>query len=265
MDVVTVNNVDVIYAGAVQVLHGISMKVADGLVTLLLGPNGCGKSTTLKAISGLLYAEEGKVTAGFIEYLGKRINNKSPEDIARMGIIQVLQGRKIFEHLTVEENLMVGGLTIKLANAKSRLAWVYDLFPRLKERRNQVSGYLSGGEQQMLVTGRGLMSQPKVMILDEPSMGLSPKIIEEVHSTIRKINEDEKITFLLVEQNAWAALGVSDYAYVMDNGRMVLDGPADKVRENRDVVEFHLGISELGQRKSYWDVKHYRRRKRWLG
>lgn len=263
--VLSVNNVEVRYVGVIQVLRGVSMELGEGTITALLGPNGSGKSTTLKAISGLLKTEEGEITKGSIKFCGERIDGRSAEDIARMGIIQVLQGRRICEHLTVEENLKAGMLMHGISGAKRGLDWVYDLFPRLRDLRHQTSGYLSGGEQQMLVISRGLVSQPKVMLLDEPSLGLSPKLIDEVHATITRINSEEKITFLVVEQNAWAALNIADYAYVIDDGRVVLDGPSDQVRDNRDVLEFHLGISEAGQRKSYWDVKHYRRRKRWLG
>lgn len=262
--ILMLNNIEVMYMASILVLKGVSMELKEGTITALLGPNGSGKSTTLKAISGLLSTEEGEVTSGSIQFLGERIDNRHPEEIARLGIIQVLQGRRVFEHLTVEENLGVGGLMRNHYSVKGRMEWVYGLFPRLKDLRHQISGYLSGGEQQMLVLGRGLMSQPKVMLLDEPSLGLAPKLIEEVHATIKRINEEDRTTFLLVEQNAWAALEIADYAYVIDDGRVVLDGPSKKVRENKDVLEFHLGISEHGQRKSYWDVKHYRRRKRWL-
>jgi branched-chain amino acid transport system ATP-binding protein len=251
--------------GVIQVLRGVSLELEQGTITALLGPNGSGKSTTLKAISGLLKTEEGEITAGTIEFQGERIDGWNPEDIARRGIIQVLQGRRIFEHLSVEENIRAGTLMSGTAIKKRGLDWVYELFPRLKDLRYKISGYLSGGEQQMLVIGRGLVSQPRVMLLDEPSLGLSPRLIEEVHQSIKKINDEEKITFLVVEQNAWAALNIADYAYVIDDGRVVLDGPSDKVRNNRDVLEFHLGISESGGNKSYWDVKHYKRRKRWLG
>ncbi|MFC1944904.1 ABC transporter ATP-binding protein [Chloroflexota bacterium] len=264
-NILILSNVEVMYAGCILVLAGISMELGEGKITTLLGPNGSGKSTALKAISGLLRTEEGRVTAGTIMFKGKHLENGSPDETSRLGIIQVLQGRRVFEHLTVEENLKIAGNIHGKNIMKRQLDWVYDLFPRLKDLRRKMSGYLSGGEQQMLVIGRGLMSLPKVMLLDEPSLGLAPRIIDEVHDTIKKINEEDKITFLLVEQNAWAALSIADYAYVIDNGRVVLDGPSYKVRDNKDVLEFHLGISETGERQSYWDVKHYKRRKRYLG
>lgn len=231
----------------------------------LLGGNGAGKTTTLKAISGLLTTELGEVTDGSIEFNDVRIDRKIPEEIARLGIIQVMEGRRVLEHLTVEENLRVGAYLRKnVATIKQDLDKVYEYFPRLKELKDRESGYLSGGEQQMLVIGRALMAKPRLMLLDEPSLGLAPILVKEIFDIIRRINKEEKTSILLVEQNARAALSLADNGYVMENGRIVLDGPANKLRENEDVKEFYLGLTGLGEKKSYREVKHYKRRKRWL-
>jgi len=249
----------------VLVLRGVSLKVPDGSVVALLGANGAGKTTTLKAISGLLKTEEGEVTDGGIVWDSVRIENIRPEEIVKRGIVQVMEGRRLFEHLTVEQNLKVGAhVRHDGGSIKNDLEAIYSYFPKLKMLRGSISGYLSGGEQQMLVLGRALMSHPRLMLLDEPSLGLSPILVQEIFDIIRRINREEKTSILLVEQNALAALDVAEYGYVMENGRIVLDGPADKLRTNEDVKEFYLGLSEVGKRKSYREVKHYRRRKRWL-
>ncbi|MFC1822375.1 ABC transporter ATP-binding protein [Thermodesulfobacteriota bacterium] len=261
-----VNNIEVFYRDVIWVLRGISLKVPDNSMVALLGANGAGKTTTLKAISGLLWTELGKVTTGSIEFNGARINKLRAENIARLGIIQVLEGRRLFEHLTVEENFRMGAhFLAESETAKKKLASMYDYFPVLKSRRQEISGYLSGGEQQMLVIGRALMSIPKIMLLDEPSLGLAPIMVEDIFNIIRNINLEEKTAILLVEQNAIAALSITDYGYIMENGRIVLEDNTDKLIENEDVKEFYLGFSQLGERKSYREVKHYKRRKRWLG
>ena len=261
------NNIEVIYSSVILVLRGVSLSVGDGDIACLLGANGAGKSTVLKAISGLLKTELGEVTHGNIEYNGIRIDKKDPEEIAKMGIAQVLEGRRLYPHLSAEENLMIGAyLNPSNADVKRRLAQVYEeYFPRLKAIRKNMSGYLSGGEQQMVVIARSMMARPKVMLLDEPSLGLAPQIVKQIFQIIKKINSEEKISMLLVEQNARVALAISSFGYVMENGRVVLDGPADKLRDNEDVREFYLGLSQVGAKKSYREVKHYKRRKRWLG
>ena len=258
------SNVEVKYAGVILVLRGVSLEIRDGTTVALLGSNGSGKTTTLKAISGLLHTELGEVTAGSIEYDGYRIDKLDPEQIAKKGIIQVMEGRQVLEHLTVEENLRLGGYFHKKSNIKKDLDTVYDYFPKLTRLRNSVSGYLSGGEQQMLAMGRAMMGNPKIMLLDEPSMGLAPLIVDEIYSIIKRFNAEEKNSILIVEQNARAALSVSEFAYVMENGRVVLDGPSAKLADNEDIKEFYLGLSKLGEKKSYREVKHYKRRKRWL-
>ncbi len=259
------NNIEVIYSEVILVLKSVSLEVPEGRIISLLGANGAGKTTTLKAISGVLYTELGEVTDGSIEFEGVRIDGKAPEEIVQMGIIQVMEGRRLFEHLTVEENLRVGAYARKDKEAIKRdMELVYGYFPRLKDLRGQVSGYLSGGERQMLVMGRALMSHPKMMLLDEPSLGLSPILVKEIFEIIKKINREEKTSILLVEQNANIALSTSDYGYIMENGRIVLDGYSKKLKENEDIKEFYLGLSNLGERKNYREVKHYRRRKRWL-
>jgi len=260
------NNIEVIYSDVIQVLKGVSLEVQDGAIVALLGGNGAGKSTVLKSISGLLDTEMGKVTSGSITYNDKRIENQNPEKVARMGILQVKEGRAIFEHLTVEDNLLVGAATrTNMADIKQDMVMVYDYFPRLKDLRSRISGYLSGGEQQMLVVGRAMMGQPKLMLLDEASLGLSPLLVEEIFDIIKKFNQDSKTSILVVEQNVRVALSVASHGYVMENGRVVFDDTAEKLMENEDVREFYMGLGELGNRKSYRDVKHYKRRKRWLG
>lgn len=259
------NNIEVIYHDVILVLRGISLEVPEGGIISLLGANGAGKSTTLKAISGLLKTEVGKVSAGSIDFEERRIDKLDPEVIAKMGILQILEGRQVLEHLTTEENLRLGAyIRGDGAGMKRDLDMVYDYFPRLKDVRHNTSGYLSGGEQQMLVIGRALMAHPKLMMLDEPSLGLAPLLVKEIFDIIKRINTEEKTSILLVEQNARVALSLTQYGYVMENGRVVLDGPAEKLRDNEDVQEFYLGFSKLGERKSYRDVKHYKRRKRWL-
>ena len=259
------NNVEVMYLNVIQVLRGISLEVGEGKIVTLLGSNGAGKTTTLKAISGLLKTEEGEVTAGSIEFDGQRIDRYWPEDIAKIGITQVMEGRRLFEHLSVEENLMVGAyLRNDRAGVKRDMDLVYDYFPKLKMLHRQTSGYLSGGEQQMVVIGRAYMSRPKVMLLDEPSLGLAPLLVKEIFEIVKRINMEEKTAVLLVEQNARAGLSIADYGYVMENGRLVLDGTAQKLSESEDVKEFYLGLSAVGERKSYREIKHYKRRRRWL-
>jgi branched-chain amino acid transport system ATP-binding protein len=258
------NNIQVIYSDVILVLKGLSLEVAEGQIVALLGANGAGKTTTLKAISGLLKTEAGRVTDGSIEFMGRRIDGLDPEDICRRGIVQVMEGRKVLETLTVEENLRIGGYTRRDPDGvRQDLEMVYDYFPILVARRHQVAGYLSGGEQQMLVIGRALMARPKLLLLDEPSLGLAPLLVREIFAIIRKIHEERGTTFLLVEQNAQMALRIADYGYIMENGRIVFDGPADKLRGNDDVREFYLGLSAAGRRKSFKDMKFYKRRKRW--
>lgn len=260
-----VNNIEVIYSNVILVLRGISLEVGDGKIIALLGANGAGKTTTLKAVSGLLGTELGEVTAGSIEVNEQRIDKKSTQEIAKMGIIQVMEERMLFEQMTVGENFMLGAhLRNDRDEVKSDLDLVYDYFPKLKSLRNRISGYLSGGEQQMVVIGRALMARPRLMLLDEPSLGLAPMLVDEIYEIIRRINEEQKTSMLLVEQNALAALSVAEYGYVMENGRIVLDGPAAGLMDNEDVREFYLGLSAVGERKSYREVKHYKRRKRWL-
>jgi branched-chain amino acid transport system ATP-binding protein len=261
-----VNNIEVTYHGVILVLRGVSLEVGDGQVISLLGANGAGKSTTLKAISGLLKTEVGRVSRGSIQWEGRNIDRENPEEIAKMGIIQVMEGRRILEHLTVEDELMAGGYIVRHRyNLHKELERVYHFFPKLKTLRAKTSGYLSGGEQQMVVIGRALMSHPKLVMLDEPSLGLAPLLVGEIFGIVRAINQEEKVSILIVEQNAVAALDLAEYGYVMENGRMVLDGPSRQLKENEDVKEFYLGFGTLSQRKSYRDVKHYKRRKRWLG
>jgi len=259
------NNIEVTYLNVIRVLHGVSLAVEDGLIVALLGANGAGKSTTLKAISGLLHVEEGDVTDGNIEWDGIRIDKKNAEEIGKLGIIQALEGRRVFGHLKTEENLIVGAYPRKDRHAvKQDLDMVYSYFPRLKSLRNNIAGYLSGGEQQMLVIGRAMMDAPKLMMLDEPSLGLAPLLVEEIFNIIKRFNTEQKTSVLLVEQNVRIALSISHYGYVMENGRVVLDGSADFLRNNEDVKEFYMGLSAVGAKKSYRTVKHYKRRKRWL-
>ncbi len=260
------NNIEVTYLNVILVLKGVSLEVNPGSIVALLGANGAGKTTALKAISGLLHTEEGEVTDGNIVFEDQRIDRLNPEDIVKKGIVQVIEGRRLFEHLTVEENLRVGAhLRHDGAAIKRDMEMCYEFFPKLRTLRRRESGYLSGGEQQMVVMGRALMAHPKLMLLDEPSLGLAPLMVQEIFNIVKRINAEEKTSIMLVEQNAIAALSIAHYGYIMENGRIVLDGPADKLRENEDVKEFYLGLSEIGKRKSYREVKHYKRRKRWLG
>lgn len=260
------NNVEVIYSDVILVLKGINMAVPESNIVALLGANGAGKTTTLKAISGLLHSEDGAVTSGSIHFQGQTIHRAEPQNIVRMGLIQVMEGRRVLEHMTVEQNLIVGGNQHKSRqDLKLALNKVYTYFPKLAEMRNLVSGYLSGGEQQMMVIGRALMAKPKLILLDEPSLGLAPLIVAEIFELVKKMKDEENVTFLLVEQNARMALSISDHGYVLENGRIVLDGTGKELRENEDVKEFYLGMNLSGEVKSFKDVKHYRRRKRWLG
>jgi len=263
----TINNIEVIYNDVILVLRGVSLEVKQGQVVAILGANGAGKTTTLKAISGLLHAEEGKVTRGGIQFEDERIDKLPPDQIVKRGIVQVLEGRRLFRHLTVEENLLTGALARRKNGVSTGqdLEQIYHYFPILQNLRKQTSGYLSGGEQQMLVIGRGLMSHPRLMLLDEPSIGLAPLLVQEIFAIINQINKETGLPILLVEQNARLALDVSDHAYVMETGRVVLDGTSEQLSENEDIKEFYLGMTQVGERKSYRDVKHYRRRKRWLG
>jgi branched-chain amino acid transport system ATP-binding protein len=260
-----VNNIEVIYDHVILVLKGVSLAVPEGGIVALLGANGAGKTTTLKAISNLLHAERGDVTKGFIEYRGERVDQLTPNDLVRRGVIQVMEGRLVFEHLTVEENLLTGAYT-RTQGRKAvldELERVYHYFPRLKQRKDSQAGYTSGGEQQMTAIGRALMAKPKVMLLDEPSMGLAPQLVEEIFEIVDRLNREESVSILLAEQNTFVALKHATYGYILENGRVVLEGDAQTLGSNEDVKEFYLGL-ETGGRKSYRDVKHYRRRKRWL-
>ncbi|MGH1459984.1 MAG: ABC transporter ATP-binding protein [Paracoccaceae bacterium] len=260
-----VNNIEVIYNHVILVLKGVSLKVPKGGITALLGGNGAGKTTTLKAISNLLHSERGEVTKGQISYRGERVQGLDPASLVQKGVIQVMEGRHCFEHLTVEENLLTGGYTRRASKAEiaAELEKVYTYFPRLKERRKSQAGYTSGGEQQMVAIGRALMSRPETILLDEPSMGLAPQLVEEIFGIVKDLNEKEGATFLLAEQNTNVALRYAHYGYILESGRVVMDGPAADLRENPDVKEFYLGMSDEG-RKSFRDVRSYRRRKRWL-
>ncbi len=260
-----VNNIEVIYDHVILVLKGVSLEVPAGGIVALLGANGAGKTTTLKAISNLLGAERGEVTKGSILFEGSPIQALTPNALVRRGVIQVMEGRHCFEHLTVEENLLTGAYTRADGRAAVQrdLAMVYEYFPRLKQRRTSLAGYTSGGEQQMCAIGRALMARPKMILLDEPSMGLAPQLVEEIFETVRQLNQEKGVTFLLAEQNTNVALKYATYGYILENGRVVMDGDADSLRQNEDVKEFYLGLS-AGGRKSYRDVKHYKRRKRWL-
>ena len=262
----TLSNIEVMYLNAILVLKGMSLEVPDGEIIALLGSNGAGKTTSLKAISGLLHTEEGEVTDGSIDFDGKRIDKMDPEDIVGLGIVQVMEGRRLFEHLTADENLRIGAyLRQDGSNIKKDIELVYNYFPKLKLLRNKTSGYLSGGEQQMLVMGRAIMAHPKLMLLDEPSLGLAPLMVQEIYEIVQRFNAEEKTSILLVEQNARAALSIAKYGYVMENGKVVLDGPVEKLKDNEDIREFYMGLSQVGEKKSYREVKHYKRRKRWLG
>ena len=260
-----VNNIEVIYDHVILVLKGVSLEVPEGGIVALLGANGAGKSTTLKAVSNLLRAERGDVTKGRIEFRGERVDRLSTSELVRRGVIQVMEGRRCFEHLTVEENLLTGAHTRRDGRAARYrdMEMVYGYFPRLKERRRSQAGYTSGGEQQMLALGRALMARPSVVLLDEPSMGLAPQLVTEIFEIVKRLNEEEGVTFLLAEQNTNVALRYAGYGYILENGRMVLDGSAAELADNEDVKEFYLGLSG-GRRKSFREVKYYRRRKRWL-
>ncbi|MDU8942665.1 ABC transporter ATP-binding protein [Ovoidimarina sediminis] len=260
-----VNNIEVIYDHVILVLKGVSLSVPKGGITALLGGNGAGKTTTLKAISNLLQAERGEVTKGTITYRGERVADLDPAALVKRGVIQVMEGRHCFEHLTVEENLMTGAYTRTDGRAEIErdLELVYSYFPRLKERRKSQAGYTSGGEQQMTAIGRALMSRPETILLDEPSMGLAPQLVEDIFERVKSLNEQEGVSFLLAEQNTNVALRFAHYGYILESGRVVMDGPADKLLANEDVKEFYLGMSDQG-RKSFRDVRSYRRRKRWL-
>ncbi len=261
----SVKNIEVIYDHVILVLKGVSLDVPDGRIVALLGANGAGKSTTLKAISNLLHAERGEVTKGSIIFDDERIDQLNPSLVVKRGVVQVMEGRHCFAHLTVEENLLTGAFT--RGNARASIAEdlekVYSYFPRLKQRRTSLAGYTSGGEQQMTAVGRALMARPRMILLDEPSMGLAPQIVEEIFEIVQNLNQKEKVSFLLAEQNTSVALRHADYGYILENGRVVMDGPAGDLADNEDVKEFYLGISTAG-RKSFRDSKHYRRRKRWL-
>ena len=261
----SVNNIEVVYDRVILVLKGVSLTVPEREVVALLGANGAGKSTTLKAISSLLRAERGEITKGRVDYDGARSDRWNAAELVRRGVVQVMEGRHCFEHLTVEENLMTGAYTRRDGREAVRrdLDLVYGYFPALKRRESSLAGYISGGEQQMTAIGRALMARPRLILLDEPSMGLAPQLVEEIFEIVKRLNEEAGVSFLLAEQNATVALRYAGYGYILENGRVVLDGPAESLRENEDVKEFYLGLGEAG-RKSYRDVKHYRRRKRWL-
>jgi branched-chain amino acid transport system ATP-binding protein len=261
----TVNNIEVIYDDVILVLKGLSLEVPQGQIVALLGSNGAGKSTTLKAVSGLLKTEEGAITDGSITFCGERIDGLAPEDVVRRGIFQVMEGRRVFEDLTVEENIAMGGYTRSdRVGLKRDRDLCFEYFPCLQARRKKLAGYLSGGEQQMLAISRALMARPKLMLLDEPSLGLAPLLVREIFRIVKKINKDEKTSILLVEQNANLALSIAHYGYIMENGRIVLDGEPGKLRANEDVKEFYLGGGAEGAAKSYKNLKFYKRRKRWL-
>ena len=261
----SVNNIEVVYDHVILVLKGVSLEVPEGGIVALLGANGAGKTTTLKSISNLLVAERGDITKGTIEFKGESIQGRAANQLVKRGIIQVMEGRRCFEHLTVEENLLTGAFTRSDGASAIRqdLELVYGYFPRLKERRSSTSGYTSGGEQQMTALGRALMAKPKMILLDEPSMGLAPTLVEEIFEIMQQLNQNEQVTFLLAEQNTNMALRYCRYGYILENGRVVMDGDADTLLGNQDVKEFYLGVSG-GKKKSFRDVKHYRRRKRWL-
>jgi branched-chain amino acid transport system ATP-binding protein len=256
------NNVEVIYEDVILVLRGLSLAVPEGKIVALLGSNGAGKSTTLKAVSGLLPSEHGEVTDGSVTFAGRDITRMDAPERVKLGMSLCMEGRHVFEHLTVAENLVAGAYTHR--DTGDDLAEVYEFFPKLADMRNRIAGYLSGGEQQMLAIGRALMARPKLLMLDEPSLGLAPLLVQEIFGYIKRLNEERGLTVLVVEQNARRALEVADHGYIMEQGRIVLEGPAAELRENPDVKEFYLGLGEEGGRKSYRDVKHYKRRKRWL-
>ncbi|MDF0750089.1 ABC transporter ATP-binding protein [Marinobacter sp. 71-i] len=262
-----IDNIEVVYNKSVQVLRGLSLRVPEGAIVALLGSNGAGKSTTLKSVSGLLTLEDGEVTAGEVRFRGRNVKGTPPEKLVRNGLFHVMEGRRVFEDLTVEENLIAA--TYALSGHKPSLSdsyeLVYNYFPRLKERRKQLAGYLSGGEQQMLALGRALIAQPGLIMLDEPSLGLAPLLVEEIFTIVARINREQGTAILLVEQNAAVSLAIASYGYIMENGKIVIDGPADKLTANEDVQEFYLGVGGAGgEARSYRDIKHYKRRKRWL-
>jgi branched-chain amino acid transport system ATP-binding protein len=264
--ILAVNNIEVVYNHVILVLKGVSLTVPKGEIVALLGANGAGKTTTLKAISNLLQSERGEVTKGAIVFDGAEVQALTPNELVRRGCIQVMEGRRCFAHLTIEENLLTGAFTRRDGNAaiKRDLDLVYTYFPRLQERRTSLAGFTSGGEQQMCALGRALMSRPRMMLLDEPSMGLAPQIVEEIFEIVRDLNTKEGVSFLLAEQNTMVALRYANYGYILENGRVVMDGKAQDLAANEDVKEFYLGLTEVGSRKSYREVKHYKRRKRWL-
>ena len=260
-----VNNIEVMYDDVILVLKGLSLEVAEGRIVALLGANGAGKTTTLKAISGILKVENGEVTDGSIEFMGRRIDGREPEEIVRMGIFQVMEGRCVFENLTVHENLIAATCTRRQrGEINERYEMVFHYFPALKPLRHRLAGYLSGGEQQMLVIGRALMARTQLMMLDEPSLGLSPLLVGEIFSILKRLNPEQKMTMLLVEQNARLALSIAEHGYVMENGKIVLDDSVDKLKDNEDIKMFYLGLTEMGAKRSYRDLKFYKRRKRWL-
>lgn len=263
-DVLEIRNLQVVYGGAIEAVRDISFKVEPGKIVALLGSNGAGKSTLLKALSGVLDKEDGEIECGAITYGSIELTQLSPDRIVKLGIVQVPEGRRLFAPMTVNENLDMGGYAVDARTLAERRTMVFELFPRLAERRHQISGYLSGGEQQMVAIGRALMGGPRVLALDEPSLGLAPIVIEQIYDVIQRLNHDLGLTVLLVEQNAQRALGIADYGYIVERGRVVLDGPADRLESNDDVREFYLGVSTGAERKSLREVKHYKRRKRWL-
>jgi len=260
----SINNLQVFYDHAVEAVRDVSLEVGPGRIVALLGSNGAGKSTVLKAISGVLYPEEGEITGGGVSYAGSPINKLPPHEIVRLGLVQVPEGRRLFDTLTVEENLLMGGYVRPVAESAETMAGIFKLFPAIEAHRHRVSGYLSGGQQQMVAIGRALMGKPKMLLLDEPSLGLAPQIIAEIFQAIRKLRDESGLTVLLVEQNAQLALSVADYGYFMERGRVVLDDTPEKLLANNDVKEFYLGVQEGGERRSMRDIKHYKRRKRWL-
>jgi len=265
-NLLNINNIEVIYDHVILVLRGVSLVVPKGGIVSLLGANGAGKTTTLKAVSNLLRSERGEVTKGSVEYKGDRIDGLTPNDLVKKGVIQVMEGRHCFGHLTCEENLLTGAYTRTDGSSaiQQDLEMVYDYFPRIRERRTSEAGYVSGGEQQMVAIGRALMSRPELILLDEPSMGLAPQLVEDIFEIVKRLNQEQGVSFLVAEQNTNIALKYADYGYILENGRVVMDGEASSLQNNEDVKEFYLGLSSEG-RKSFRDVKHYRRRKRWLG
>ncbi|MBV1896808.1 MAG: ABC transporter ATP-binding protein [Rhodobacteraceae bacterium] len=260
----TVNNVQIVYDNVIEAVRDASLTVEQGKIVTLLGSNGAGKSTILKGISGVLYPEDGDIIGGTMTFGGKNLIGRKPDEIVRSGIVMVPEGRQLFEPLTVEENLMMGGITRSRSAAADALDYVFTIFPRVKEKRNTVSGYLSGGEQQMVAIGRALMSRPRLLMLDEPSLGLAPQIITEIFGAVTDLVKESNVAVLLVEQNAELALSIASYGYIIENGRVVMDGTPEKLLSNEDVKEFYLGFSESGHRRNMRDVKHYKRRKRWL-